>query len=84
MPSVLTLSRMELNGVGFSVEESERQKKIIIARMEQLESEAYKLAGHPFSLTSTEDICQVRKKSLSHREIWKVCRRERLLLCYYK
>ena len=59
MPSLATLSRMELNGVGFSEDESERQKKIILARMEQLESEAYKLAGHPFSLTSTDDICQV-------------------------
>lgn len=61
MPSIATLARMELNGVGFSEKECETQKKIILARMAQLESEAYKLAGHTFSLTSTDDICQVSR-----------------------
>lgn len=64
MPSVLTLARMELNGVGFSDDESERQRKIITARMEELEAEAYKLANHDFSLTSPEDICQVLYREL--------------------
>ena len=44
MPSIVSLARMELNGVGFSEAESERQKKILIARMEELESEATRLA----------------------------------------
>jgi hypothetical protein len=34
MPSILTLARMELNGVGFSEEESDRQKRILLARQE--------------------------------------------------
>ena len=59
MPSIVSLARMELNGVGFSEAESERQKKILIARMEELESEATRLAGHPFQMTSPDDICQV-------------------------
>lgn len=59
MRSVMTLARMELNGVGFSQEESEIQKKLIVAKMEELEEEAYALAGHSFTLTSPEDICQV-------------------------
>ena len=56
---MLTLARMELNGIGFSLSESERQRKIISTRMEELEIEAYGLAGHEFSLTSVDDICQV-------------------------
>ncbi|ESO92507.1 hypothetical protein LOTGIDRAFT_120568 [Lottia gigantea] len=59
MPSIITLTRMELNGFGFSDEECEHQKKLMSAKLSQLESDAYKLAGHPFSLTSTDDIAQV-------------------------
>ncbi|KAL8575274.1 hypothetical protein ACOMHN_001819 [Nucella lapillus] len=59
MPSVLTLARMELNGFGFSNEECESQKNLMLAKLSALEHEAYTLAGHPFSLTSTEDIAQV-------------------------
>ena len=59
MPSVITLARMELNGVGFSDDEAERQRKIIAARMDELEESAYEMAGHEFSLTSPEDICNV-------------------------
>ena len=59
MPSIVSLVRMELNGVGFSEVESERQKKILMARMDELESEAERLAGHPFQMTSPDDICQV-------------------------
>ena len=62
MRSQMCLSRMELNGVGFSSVESERQRKIIITRMEELEEIAYNLAGEPFSLTSPEEICKVRMK----------------------
>ena len=60
MPSIVSLARMELNGVGFSEAESERQKKILTARMDELEAEATRLAGHPFQMTSPDDICQVR------------------------
>ncbi|XP_056015539.1 DNA polymerase theta-like [Ostrea edulis] len=59
MPSVVTLSRMEMNGFGFNDEECDRQKIVMIARLEELETQAYQLAGHQFSLTSTEDLSQV-------------------------
>lgn len=60
MPSVLCLARMELNGVGFSDAESERLKNILQAKLRTLEEEAYRLASHSFSLTSREDVAQVR------------------------
>ena len=63
MPSIVSLVHMELNGVGFSEEESERQKKILMARMDELESEAFRLVGHPFQMTSPDDICQVTDHS---------------------
>ncbi|XP_068178776.1 DNA polymerase theta [Antennarius striatus] len=59
MPSQMCLALLELNGIGFSVEEFERQKHVMQAKLTMLESQAYKLAGHNFSLTSTEDIAQV-------------------------
>ena len=60
MPSVLCLARMELNGVGFSDAESELLKNILQAKLRTLEEEAYRLANHSFSLTSREDVAQVR------------------------
>ncbi|XP_041839070.1 DNA polymerase theta isoform X2 [Melanotaenia boesemani] len=59
MPSQVCLALLELNGVGFSVEECERQKHVMQAKLSALESEAYSLAGHSFSLTSVDDIAQV-------------------------
>ncbi|XP_028284438.1 DNA polymerase theta [Parambassis ranga] len=59
MPSQVCLALLELNGVGFSVEECERQKHVMQAKLSALESEAYSLAGHSFSLTSIDDIAQV-------------------------
>ncbi|XP_055086890.1 DNA polymerase theta [Periophthalmus magnuspinnatus] len=59
MPSQLCLALLELNGVGFSVEECERQKHVMQAKLTALESQAYSLAGHSFSLTSIDDIAQV-------------------------
>lgn len=64
MPSIICLAKMELNGFGFSEVESERQRKILLARLEELEQEAYKLAGRSFSLTSPDDICQVLYREL--------------------
>lgn len=60
MPSQVCLALLELNGVGFSVEECERQKHVMQAKLTALESHAYNLAGHSFSLTSIDDIAQVR------------------------
>ncbi|KAK3096613.1 hypothetical protein FSP39_001708 [Pinctada imbricata] len=59
MPSIVTLARMELNGFGFSEPECESQKDVMLARLSALEEEAYSVAGHPFSLTATDDISQV-------------------------
>uniref|UniRef100_A0A3Q1EPI6 DNA polymerase theta n=1 Tax=Acanthochromis polyacanthus TaxID=80966 RepID=A0A3Q1EPI6_9TELE len=59
MPSQVCLALLELNGVGFSVEECERQKHVMQAKLSALESEAYSLAGHSFSLTSVDDVAQV-------------------------
>ncbi|XP_053395972.1 DNA polymerase theta-like [Mercenaria mercenaria] len=59
MPSAVTLCRMELNGFGFSQEESENQKTVMTAKLSALEEQAYMLAGHPFSLSATEDVAQI-------------------------
>lgn len=59
MPSQVCLALLELNGVGFSVAECERQKHVMQAKLAALESEAYSLAGRGFSLTSIDDIAQV-------------------------
>ncbi|XP_054459580.1 DNA polymerase theta isoform X2 [Anoplopoma fimbria] len=59
MPSQVSLAVLELNGVGFSVREAERQKHVMQAKLTALESQAYDLAGHGFSLTSVDDIAQV-------------------------
>lgn len=45
--------------LGFSDAECESQKNLMMAKLSSLEQEAYALAGHPFSLTSTDDISQV-------------------------
>src|SRR6218665_3098255 len=44
---------------GFSEAECDMQRSILQAKMEALEERAYQLAGHPFSLTSTDDVSQV-------------------------
>lgn len=59
MPSQLCLALLELNGLGFSVAECERQKQVMQAKLAALESEAYSLAGRSFSLSSIDDIAQV-------------------------
>lgn len=65
MPSQVSLALLELNGVGFSVEECERQKHVMQAKLSALESQAYSLAGRSFSLTSVDDVAQVRPTLLS-------------------
>ncbi|MEQ2182872.1 hypothetical protein GOODEAATRI_026781, partial [Goodea atripinnis] len=58
------LALLELNGVGFSVEECERQKHVMQAKLSALEAEAYSLAGHSFSLTSADDDVLEKLRSL--------------------
>ncbi len=59
MPSLLIFVKLELNGIGFSVSECSKLNNTLQKRITQLEKDAYTLAHHTFSLTSTEDIAQV-------------------------
>ena len=45
--------------VGFSQAESDFQKSVMQAKLSALEEQAYALAQHPFSLSSSEDVAQV-------------------------
>nr|XP_012635986.1 DNA polymerase theta isoform X2 [Microcebus murinus] len=59
MPSQYCLALLELNGIGFSTAECESQKHVMQAKLDAIETQAYQLAGHSFSFTSSEDIAQV-------------------------
>ncbi|KAL7844280.1 hypothetical protein SRHO_G00228190 [Serrasalmus rhombeus] len=59
MPTQYCLALLELNGIGFSIAECEAQKHVMQAKLSDLESQAYQLAGHSFSLTSPEDVAEV-------------------------
>ncbi|CAN2387728.1 double-strand break repair via alternative nonhomologous end joining [Pristimantis euphronides] len=59
MPTQYCLALLEMNGIGFSTEECERQKHIMQAKLNETEAQAYQLAGHSFSLTSPDDVAQV-------------------------
>nr|KAF6478350.1 DNA polymerase theta [Molossus molossus] len=59
MPSQYCLALLELNGIGFSIAECESQKHIMQAKLDAIETQAYQLAGHSFSFTSSDDIAEV-------------------------
>ncbi|XP_076974314.1 DNA polymerase theta isoform X2 [Tamandua tetradactyla] len=59
MPSQYCLALLELNGIGFSTAECESQKHIMQAKLDAIEAQAYQLAGHSFSFTSSDDIAEV-------------------------
>ncbi|XP_036206823.1 DNA polymerase theta isoform X2 [Myotis myotis] len=59
MPCQYCLALLELNGIGFSTTECESQKHIMQAKLDAIETQAYQLAGHSFSFTSTDDIAEV-------------------------
>ncbi|KAM4888552.1 DNA polymerase theta [Thomomys bottae] len=59
MPSQYCLALLELNGIGFSTTECENQKHILQAKLDAIETQAYLLAGHSFSFTSSDDIAEV-------------------------
>ncbi|XP_063250098.1 DNA polymerase theta [Prinia subflava] len=59
MPTHYCLALLELNGIGFSTAAYETQKQVMQAKLSQIESKAYQLAGHSFSLTSPDDIAEV-------------------------
>ena len=41
IPSLVILSHMELNGFGFCQDECERQRKVLLARLEELEEKVF-------------------------------------------
>ena len=59
MPSLVVLTKAELNGIGFSRDECEALKQMLQLRLAQIESEAYTHAGRSFSLTSPEDVSRI-------------------------
>ena len=59
MPTLVVLTRMELNGIGFSKEECDALKHMLQLRLVQIETEAYSHAQRSFSLTSPEDVARV-------------------------
>lgn len=67
MPSIMTLTHVELNGFGFNPDECETQKIFMQSKLSALEEQAYLLAGRSFSLTSPEDIAQVNTFLLTEK-----------------
>ncbi|XP_070791412.1 DNA polymerase theta [Pituophis catenifer annectens] len=59
MPNQYCLALLELNGIGFSTVESEAQKHVMEAKLNEIENRIYQLAGHSFSLTCPDDIAEV-------------------------
>ncbi|XP_010140554.1 PREDICTED: DNA polymerase theta, partial [Buceros rhinoceros silvestris] len=59
MPNHYCLALLELNGIGFSTTAYETQKQVMQAKLSEIETKAYQLAGHSFSLTSPDDIAEV-------------------------
>ncbi|XP_074856845.1 DNA polymerase theta isoform X1 [Carettochelys insculpta] len=59
MPTQYCLALLELNGIGFSTTECETQKQVMQAKLNEIEAQAYQMAGHSFSLTSPDDIAEV-------------------------
>ncbi|KFQ33857.1 DNA polymerase theta, partial [Mesitornis unicolor] len=59
MPTHYCLALLELNGIGFSTTAYETQKQVMQAKLSEIETKAYELAGHSFSLTSPDDIAEV-------------------------
>ena len=59
MPSLVALTKAEINGIGFSGDDCGAFKELLQLRLTQIESEAYTHAGRSFSLTSPEDVSRV-------------------------
>ncbi|XP_068813954.1 DNA polymerase theta isoform X2 [Struthio camelus] len=59
MPTHYCLALLELNGIGFSTTAYETQKQVMQAKLNEIETKVYQLAGHSFSLTSPDDIAEV-------------------------
>lgn len=62
MKCLIPLLRMELNGFGFRPEDFERHVGILKSKLKQLEHQAFSLVGHPFCLSSPNDVAKVVNK----------------------
>ena len=63
MPSLLPLVKMELNGIGICCKDLERIKELLDTTLTELETRAFILAGHEFSMASPKDVAKVHKSS---------------------
>lgn len=59
MPLLTVLARMERCGVCIDVERLQQQSREIAKRLEQIEQQAYSLAGHVFNLSSPKQLQEV-------------------------
>ncbi|XP_066935179.1 DNA polymerase theta-like isoform X2 [Clytia hemisphaerica] len=59
MPSLRTLSIIEINGIGFCDQACEKLKKLMKDKLSSLEKQCYQLAKRTFSLTSPDDVGRV-------------------------
>lgn len=59
MPLLTVLARMERCGVCIDVERLQQQSREIAKRLEQIEQQAYTLAGHVFNLSSPKQLQEV-------------------------
>ncbi|XP_076358965.1 DNA polymerase theta-like [Tachypleus tridentatus] len=64
MPSLLSLAKMEQNGIGFSAEECQCHQTVLQKQLQSLEEYAHRLAHHQFSLTSSQEVARVLFKEL--------------------
>lgn len=68
MPLMPVLAQMERNGVKLDTEALAETGKQFRQRMQQLETEIYELAGHPFTITSPRQVGEVLFEELKLNE----------------
>ena len=54
----------DLNGFGFCDREIEKLRQILDAKLNEIEADAYRLAGRKFRLHSSDDVCQILYREL--------------------
>lgn len=59
MPLMPVLEKMERNGVSLNLEALEETGRRFLARMQEIETEVYELAGHGFNITSPKQVGEV-------------------------
>ncbi len=64
MPLVPVLAAMEVNGVGFDVAQMERMSEWLGDQLAEIEGEIHELIGHPFNVSSTQQLSDALFKTL--------------------